>query len=268
MSTVAEKIPFKPQFRFKIPRSQPIDFELPLDFELPTEDGEPLESNSHRMAMTALIQSLKSAWAGRKDFFVGGNMFVYFSPYQITTEDYRGPDFFVVLDAIKKEEKREVWKIWEEGGRKPNMVVELLSRTTKSFDLTHKKYIYEQILQTEDYFVYDPLDPTYFRGWHLDKGHYQELQPNNKGWLWSNSLGLWVGRWEGKIEDDPYTDIWLRFYDQDGQLLLLPSEKAQLEAQQERQRADQERLEKEKAQQRAEKLAALLRAQGINIEDM
>ena len=50
MSTVAEKIPFQPQLRFKNPIRQP-DFELPLDFELPIDDGEPLESDSHRMAM-------------------------------------------------------------------------------------------------------------------------------------------------------------------------------------------------------------------------
>jgi hypothetical protein len=38
-----------------------------------------LESNRHRIAMNALICSLPTALANRKDYFVGGNMFIYFS---------------------------------------------------------------------------------------------------------------------------------------------------------------------------------------------
>ena len=46
------------------------------------EDGEPLESNRHRIAMNLLIRSLPQAMGDRTDYFTGGNMFVYDSRSQ------------------------------------------------------------------------------------------------------------------------------------------------------------------------------------------
>ncbi len=88
------------------------------------------------------------------------------------------------------------------------------------------------------------------------------------------NFGLVVGR-EGTIDREPA--VWLRFYDGEGNLVPLPEEAAQQYAQEERQRAEQEqqraeqseqRAEQseqraEQAEQRAERLAAQLRAMGI-----
>ncbi|HEY9875768.1 MAG TPA: hypothetical protein V6D12_20220 [Candidatus Obscuribacterales bacterium] len=49
--------------------------------------------------------------------------------------------------------------------------------------------------------------------------------------------------------------MWLRFYDRDGNLVLLPEEAAQQQVEAQRQEAEQER-------QRAERLAARLRELG------
>lgn len=88
--------------------------------DLPYDNGEPLESNRHRLAINTLISSLAEAWA----------------------------------------------------------------------DL-------------------DPFDPTSLRGWRLDGNlHYQPLMPNDCGWLWSQSLGFWLGTWEGTIGRE--TAVWLR----------------------------------------------------------
>jgi len=38
-----------------------------------------MESETHVMQMTLLIESPELGWAGREDFYVGGNMFVHFS---------------------------------------------------------------------------------------------------------------------------------------------------------------------------------------------
>ena len=45
-------------------------------------DGEPLESDWHRIAMNILIDSVKYHLRHRQDFYVGGNMFMYFSEEQ------------------------------------------------------------------------------------------------------------------------------------------------------------------------------------------
>lgn len=52
--------------------------ELPT-LELPIEDGIPLDSPWHRAAINLLIELIHCFWRGRTDFYVGGNMFVYFS---------------------------------------------------------------------------------------------------------------------------------------------------------------------------------------------
>ena len=99
------------------------------------------------------------------------------------------------------------------------------------------------------------------QGWHLNgTQRYQPLTPNERGWLWCENLGLWLGTWEGSIRREPPQDIcsWLRFYDSQGNLILLPEEIAV----QERQRADQAQQRADQAQQRADQLAARLRDLG------
>jgi hypothetical protein len=54
------------------------------------DDGEPMESNRHRIAMNVLIRSINQAFANRDDFFAGGNMFVYYSSTQVRNRDFKG----------------------------------------------------------------------------------------------------------------------------------------------------------------------------------
>jgi hypothetical protein len=79
------------------------------------------------------------------------------------------------------------------------------------------------------------------------------IEPDSRGWLWCESLGLWLGTWVGTIDRENLT--WLRFYDSTGALVLLPEEAAQQRAESEAQRAESER-------QRAERLAQRLRELG------
>ena len=130
---------------------------LPPD-NLIFDDGEPLESNRHRIAMNLLIRSLPQAMGDRNDYFTGGNMFVYYSRSQAMNRDFRGPDFFVALD-VDAERERQGWVVWEEGGRYPDVIVELLSPSTAAVDRAVKKQLYERVFRTSDYFIFDPFDP-------------------------------------------------------------------------------------------------------------
>jgi Uma2 family endonuclease len=200
------------------------------------DDGEPLETNRHRIAMNTLIRSLQQAWADRNDFFVGGNMFIYYSSTQARNRDFRGPDFFAVLD-IDGSIPRQGWVVWEEDGRYPDAIVELMSSSTASADTGTKKAVYERSFRTPDYFVFDPFDPNSLQGWHLATSQgYQPLVPNERDWLWCETLGFWLGTWEGTIDRE--TAVWLRFYDEAGNLVLLPEEAEHQRAEAERQRAD------------------------------
>ncbi|MBC7971425.1 MAG: Uma2 family endonuclease [Verrucomicrobia bacterium] len=244
-----------------------------LDWEHPTpptdlvfDDGEPLESNRHRIAMNVLIDSALTALVDRPDSFVGGNMFVYYSQDQAMNRDFRGPDFFVALDVDGSRE-RQGWVTWQEGGRYPDVIVELLSPSTATVDSltetlcerTVKKTLYERVFRTADYFIFDPFDASVFEGWHLTNQRYQPLQPDAHGRLWCETLGLWLGTWEGSMRREPPngTCAWLRLYDTAGNLVLLPEEV-------ERRRADEEQQRAEQAEQEKAVLLERLRARGLD----
>jgi hypothetical protein len=88
-----------------------------------------------------------------------------------------------------------------------------------------------------------------FQAFGLVMNEYQPLQPDGLGvWLKEAELGL--GLWQGVYQG--MERLWLRWYDRGGQWLPTPTELAS-------QRADQET-------QRAERLAAQLRALGVEPE--
>ena len=210
----------------------------------------PLETSWHRTEINLLIDSLRHHWRDHTDYYTGGNMFIYFSFEQARTRPYRGPDFFVVL-GVDGSYARDSWIVWEEGGRYPNVIVELLSPSTARIDKTLKKELYEETFRTPDYFCYDPGQQELL-GWRLRGHRYEPLTPDERGWLWSEELQLWLGTWEGEVSRE--WDVWLRFYDSEGRLVLLPAEAEHQRAEAERQRA--EAAEAELARLRA-RLAAL-----------
>lgn len=212
--------------------------DLPV-LELPTEDGVPLETNWHRIEMNLLIDSIHSQWRDRNDYFAGGNMFVYFSFEQVRNRDYRGPDFFLVKN-VDGTRDRAAWIVWEEGGRYPDVIVELSSPSTIDVDLGLKKDLYEGTFRTPEYFCYDPMTRE-LRGWRLRDGRFVEREPNDRGWLWSAELELWLGLWEGEFQRVQAT--WLRFYTGDGDLVLTPTEAEARRAETEAQRADEAEAE-------------------------
>lgn len=220
--------------------------------DLPYEDGIPLESSWHLDAMHLLIRILRYYWRDRGDVYIGGNMFVYFDPNQVKTRNFRGPDFFVIK-GVKDNSPRKSWVVWEEEGLTPDFVIELASPTTADFDVAGKKDIYEQMLETPEYIVYNP-DTEVLRGWRLVRGQYVELKPNEQGWLWCNELGLWLGVIEHLFEDQTQPAKVLRFFDADGRLLPTRAEA-------ESQRAEAAERRAEAAEQEIARLKALLAEQ-------
>jgi Uma2 family endonuclease len=97
---------------------------LPNQEQLPCDDGEPMETQRHKMQMDLLIEVLYPWLEQRDNGYVGGNMFVYYSSQQLKNQDFRGPDFFAVLDVPKGE--RKSWVVWDEG-KAPDVIIELLS---------------------------------------------------------------------------------------------------------------------------------------------
>jgi len=226
--------------RYEIP-------DLPV-LDLPADDGVPMETHRHRMQMNLLIDIVGHTWRERQDFFVGGNMFIYYCLRQARQRNYKGPDFFVVKD-IDGRHSRQKWVVWEEDGRYPNVIVELLSPTTAKEDLGSKKELYALTFRTPDYFCYDPETHRLW-GWHLRDTDYVALTPDVQGRLWSAELEAWLGTWEGTFQQEP--GVWLRLFDRAGQLIPTEAEAERQQAEAERQRADAEYQRADAEYQRAD----------------
>src|SRR5438445_5365581 len=216
------------------------------DVELVETDGEPLDSAWHRDEINLLVEVIRYRFRDRRDYFVGGNMFIYFNVEQARNRDFRGPDFFFVDEVQRYDQLRPYWVVWEEGGKYPNVIIELVSASTADEDRTTKKRIYERTFRTPEYFLYDP-DTRRLDGWRLSCERYKPIEPNEHGWLWSEQLELWLGIWEGQYQGAQ--GAWLRFYDAEGQLVPLFAEAERQRAEAERQRA--ETVEAELARLRA-----------------
>jgi Uma2 family endonuclease len=197
-------------------------------------DEPPMETYQHLMQMIALIATLRWHWRGRTDYFVGGNLTVYYSPHQRQSEDFRGPDFFVVLDVDGTRPRRS-WVVWEEEGRYPNVIVELLSDSTLAIDRGEKLRIYQDVFRTPEYFLFDPHSGE-LTGFRLVGGHYQPIAPDADGRLDCDQLGLRLG----VLGDE------LRLFTREGILIETPegaAESALRRAEQETARADRAEAE-------------------------
>ena len=134
-----------------------------------------------------------------------------------------------------------------------------------------KFWVYERIIRIPYYAIYK-IQTNELEVYNCVNTRYIRLEPNDRGHYPIDLMGVELGVWSGSYQNQ--TQQWLRWWDNQGNLLLTGSERARLEslhAQQERQRADAESQRADAESQRAdrereqkERLAAYLRSQGID----
>jgi Uma2 family endonuclease len=243
----------------------------PLPFELVLDDGEPLETEWHVLQFPLLRRLFRQAMAeqGRTDFYTGANMFVYYSreqAWEVAQEveqglepaqqkAFRGPDVFWV-GGVDPGREREVWIAWEEDGRLPDLIVELLSPSTKRKDRTEKRDLYARVFGTAEYFMHDP-ETRQLEGLRLAGRSYRPIAPDENGRIWSEQLQVSFGLWHGVVEGRKAA--WVRLYRPDGSLVPTPEELAEAAAQ----RAEAAEQRAEAAEAELARLRALLEERGL-----
>ena len=224
---------------------------------LVTEDDEPVDNLFSAKQQRLLVEPLYSSWVPLpaeeesaptpRPFLADANVGVFFSVYQQPLV----PDMFLSLDIEMGKDwnadETRSYLVWELG-KVPEAVVEIVSNQEGN-ELGSKLKRYAEWGVTY-YVVFDPfheLGETVLCVYELGFG--KRLRPRKDFIL--PTLGLSLSLWEGTYEG--VTDTWLRWCDQDGQLILTGKEgRAQAEAyaMQAVQRADS--AEAEVAQLRAE----------------
>jgi Uma2 family endonuclease len=233
---------------------------------LVTEDDTPVDNFASEKQQRLLVGSLYSSLQ-QQQFLAAANVAIFHKD----TEPAIVPDIFVSFDVQVPEnwwEKQNrcylVWKF----GKVPEIVIELVSNR-EGEELGKKLATYEQ-MRVSYYIVYDPQQKLGNEVLQVYKLHTRRYEKTSETWLAEVGLGLtiWSGEFEGR------QDNWLRWCDQEGNILLTGDEKAELEKQraqsaEERAQSAEERAQSaeeraQSAEERAQLLAQKLRELGID----
>jgi Uma2 family endonuclease len=208
-----------------------------------TEDDEPVDNFFAAKQQRLLVESLYYSWQRPPGTFLAdANVGVFPAPAASPLV----PDVFVSTDVPlppnlqnKQDRSYFVWKM----GKPPDVVIEIVSNR-KGGEADDKLQDYAH-LGVPYYIIWDPFRRLSKRRLRVYERRGDKYVLQKEKWLASLKLG--VGLWQGTFED--LQEVWLRWYDEDGQLFLTGGEHAK----QERQRADREGQRAEQEQQRADR---------------
>ncbi|WAS05093.1 Uma2 family endonuclease [Gloeomargaritales cyanobacterium VI4D9] len=237
----------------------------------PDSDGQPMADNTLQFRWIVLFkENLECLFRDNADVFVGGDLLWY--PVEGHPEIRVAPDAMVVFNRPKGE--RGSYQQWEENGIAPQVVLEILSPGNRLAEMAKKLEFYEQY-GVEEYYIYDP-QLNELNGYQRVGNRLRVIEEIN-GWV-SPRLGI-------RFELNP--DELLVYYpngkqfkttvelaqelEQTQQELIQKEqvlEQTQEQLNQERRRANQEMERAEQERQRAERLAAYLRSQGVNPDEI
>ncbi|MBW4508886.1 MAG: Uma2 family endonuclease [Scytonematopsis contorta HA4267-MV1] len=125
-----------------------------------------------------------------------------------------------------------------------------------------KFWVYERIMRIPYYGIYE-VQTGKLEVYNLVNGFYHLLEPNERGHYPIEPLGVELGLWSGEYYKNR-TELWLRWWDKSGNLLLIGSERAE----QERQRAEQEKQRAEQAEKAQLDAVPKLLALGLSVEQV
>jgi Uma2 family endonuclease len=225
----------------------------------PEHDGQPMSDNTRQFRWIQTIAGgLDALYLDDPNVFVAGDLLWY--PVEGHPTIRLAPDALVVFGRPKGD--RGSYLQWLEGGVAPQVVFEVLSPRNTAPEMARKLAFYERY-GAEEYYEYDP-DRGALRGWRRRDGRLAPIA-EMRGWT-SPRLAVRFDLEDGEP----------RLTGPDGRVFVsyahLETQRKQTErrAEQERVRAEdaerragQERARAEEERARADRLAARLRALGI-----
>ncbi|GGA36969.1 Uma2 family endonuclease [Okeania sp. KiyG1] len=221
----------------------------------PDSDGQPMADNTIQFRwITVIHYNLAWLFADNTEVFVAGDLLWY--PVEGNNKLRQAPDVMVVFGVLKGD--RGSYQQWKENNIAPQVVFEILSPGNTPKEMNRKLLFYDRY-GVEEYYLYDPQKNS-LTGW-LRSELFLEIIDEINGFV-SPRLGI---RFELTAEtlmlyrpdEQQFTD-----YIEVQQQLEVAKNRAIVAEEQ----LQQERQEKEIAQERAKRLEQLLREAGIDPE--
>ncbi|MCD8489113.1 MAG: Uma2 family endonuclease [Desertifilum sp.] len=253
---------------------------FPDHTQLPESDGTFVKNFQEHPQSILLTDSLGPLLAQRHPdgrYCIGQDSGIYWRETDPPEAGAVAPDWFYVPNVPARPERgsyRRSYVFWREyisplitielasgKGEEERNATPLLMTEAGEVQKPGKFWVYEQILHITYYAIYEIVSNR-LEAYRLVEGRYQPITPNERGHYFIPPLEIELGLWQGTYQNQ--TQQWLRWWDKDGNLLLIGSERAErekLKTEQERQRAEQ-------AEQKAARLAERLRAMGIDPDNL
>ncbi|MEQ9552122.1 MAG: Uma2 family endonuclease [Coleofasciculus sp. G3-WIS-01] len=212
----------------------------------PDSDGQPMADNTIQFRwINVIYYNLAWLFASDNNVFVAGDLLWY--PEEGNNKLRQAPDVMIVFGVPKVD--RGSYHQWQENDDiAPQVVFEILSPGNTRKEMNRKLLFYDRY-GVEEYYLYDPYKNR-LMGWMRSESWLDVIDQMN-GWV-SSRLGI---RFE-------LTEETLVIYRPDGQPFADYLEvQQQLQAAQNRAIVAEEQLQQER--QKAERLAAQLRAAGL-----
>jgi Uma2 family endonuclease len=207
----------------------------------PDSDRQPMADNTLQFSWIVLLKENLDCWfEAHPEVFVAGDLLWY--PVEGTNKISAAPDALVAFGRPKG--YRGSYKQWEEGNIAPQVVFEVLSPSNTAAEMAQKLRFYQRYGVTE-YYLYDPYD-NQLTGYQRQGSELIEIPSVND---WTSPLL--------KMRFVVTPETW-EIYQPDGQRFLTTIERQQ--------KIEQVSHQAEQDRQKAERLAAQLRALGIEPE--
>ncbi|NEQ22245.1 MAG: Uma2 family endonuclease [Microcoleus sp. SIO2G3] len=257
---------------------------FPDHTQLPESDGtfvKNFQEHPQSLILTDSIGSVLQQLHPDGHYAIGQDCGIYWRETDPPEKGAEAPDWFYVpnVPPLINGEIRRSYVLWREF-MAPLIALEFASgdgqeeRDATPLSVTPegqttkpgKFWVYEQIIRIPYYGIYE-IKTGKLEVYHLNNFSYQKLEPNERNHYPIEPLSIELGLLQGTYQNQ--TQLWLRWWDTEGNLLLIGEERAEQErqrAEQERQRAEQERQRAEQAERKAARLAERLRAIGIDPE--
>ncbi|AFY62422.1 Uma2 family endonuclease [Synechococcus sp. PCC 6312] len=211
----------------------------------PDSDGQPMAENTKQFRWIVLFkENLECLFADDLNVFVAGDLLWY--PVEGRPDIRVAPDAMVVFGRPKGD--RGSYQQWQEENITPQVIFEILSPVNTAAEMNKKLAFYDRY-GVEEYYIYDP-----------DENGLTSYQRLNGQLFVVHDLNGWVSP-RLRIRFQMQSDT-LEIYYPDGRKFLTTLE-FNAQAQQAELAAMTAKREAQNAQQQAEKLAAQLRALGV-----
>jgi len=248
---------------------------LPDHTQLPESDGtfvKNFQEHPQSLLLTDSIYPVLDRLHPDGQYAIGQDCGIYWRLVEPPERGAEAPDWFYVphVPPLLDGKRRRSYVLWQEVVA-PLIVMEFVSGdgtaerdTAPPWERENGKpgkfWVYEQAIRVPFYAIYE-VDKASVEVYELLGNRYQRREPNQRGHVPIEPLGVELGIWQGTYLHQALP--WLRWWDQEGNLLLTGDERAE----QEKQRAEQEKQRAEQEKQRAERLAAKLRDLGVNPDE-